>query len=165
VPDLFHLIRELAKGYGPTICIRLRQARQSLKAARERLRCRDHEPKDDASFQAQMAVVDACQAEVEHWEGIRHTSRGHLMRLSLIVHPWRVEDSTPQSSQEVEQQLAAEIEAIETFIETTGLPVKKQMLEKVRKQLADVSALVDLWWQEVASEDQPSMTAHSLKSC
>lgn len=155
VPDLFHLIRELVKGYGPTICIRLRQARQSLKAARERLeRCRDHDPKDDASFQAQMTVVDACQAEVEHWEGIRHTYRGHLMRLSLIVHPWRVEDSTPQRSQEVEQLLAAETRAIETFIETTGLPVKKQMLEKVRKQLADVSALVDLWWQEIHDSAQ-----------
>jgi hypothetical protein len=73
------------------------------------------------------------------------------MRLSLIVHPWQVEDSTPQNSQEVEQQLATEIEAIETFMETTGLPVKKQMLEKVRKQRPNVSALVDLWWQEVAA--------------
>jgi hypothetical protein len=65
------------------------------------------------------------------------------------VHPWRVEDTTPQSSEQVEQRLEAEMEAIEHFMETTGLPVKKQMLEKVRKQLADVSALVDLWWQEV----------------
>jgi hypothetical protein len=154
VPDLFHLIRELVKGYGPTICLRLRQARQSLKAARERLeQCRDGDPNDDASFHAEV-VVEGCQAEVERWEGIRHTYRGHLMRLSLIVHPWRVADSMPQSSQEVEQQLEAEIEAMETCMETTGLPVKKQMLEKVRKQLADISALVDLWWQEVHDSAQ-----------
>jgi hypothetical protein len=149
VPDLFHLIRELVKGYGPAICLGLRQARQALKVARERLeQCRNRDPKSEAVLQAQMEV-EACQAEVEHWESIRHTYRGHLMRLSLIVNPWRIEDSTPQSSEEVEQQLEAEIEAIERFMETTGLPVKKQMLEKVRKQLADISALVDLWWQEV----------------
>jgi hypothetical protein len=154
VPDLFHLIRELVKGYGPTICLRLRQARQSLQVARERLAtCRANDPNSEACLQVQ-ATVEGCQSEVERWEGIRHTYRGHLMRLSLIVHPWRVADSTPQSSQEVEQQLEAEIEAIETFMETTGLPVKKQVLDKVRKQFADLSALVDLWWQEVRQSAQ-----------
>ena len=69
VPDLLHLIRELVKGYGPTICLRLRQGRQTLKAARERLeQCRDHDPKDDASLHAE-AVVEACQAQVERWRG------------------------------------------------------------------------------------------------
>jgi hypothetical protein len=34
-------------------------------------------------------------------------------------------------------------------METTGLPQKKQVLEKGRKQLGDVSAVADLWWQEV----------------
>ena len=149
VPDLFHLIRELVKGYGPAVCLRLRQARQALKAARERLeQCRARDPKGEASFQAQMEV-DTCQADVERWEGVHHTYRGHLMRLSLIVHPWRVEDATPQDAQEVQQQLETQIKAFEDFIETTGLPQKKQVLEKVRKQLGEVSALVDLWWQEV----------------
>jgi len=32
---------------------------------------------------------------------------------------------------------------------TQGLPVKKKALDKVRKPLAGVSALVDLWWQGV----------------
>ncbi len=163
VPDLFHLIRELVKGYGPAIGLRLRQARQALKAARERLdQCRDRAPKSESSLKARMEV-EVCQAEVEHWEGVRHTYRGHLMRLSLIVHPWWIEDSTPQDSQEVEQRLQTEIESIETFMETTGLPVKKQRLEKVRKQLGDLSALVDLWWQEVASQGQPSVIVPKLK--
>ncbi|WP_089937823.1 DUF6399 domain-containing protein [Candidatus Entotheonella palauensis] len=157
IPDLFHLIRELVKGYGPAVCLRLRQARQTLQAARERLeQCRDRDPKGEASFQAQIEV-EACQAEVERWEGIRHTYRGHLMRFSLIVHPWRVEDSTIQNSQEVQQQLEAQIEAFENFVETTGLPEKKKVLEKVRKQLGDISALVDLWWQEVHDSAQSQM--------
>ena len=43
----------------------------------------------------------------------------------------------------------AEIEAIEGLIATHGLPVKKKALAKVRRQLAGLSALVDLWWQGV----------------
>ena len=164
VPDLFHLIRELVKGYGPAVCLRLRQARQALKAARERLdQCRARDPRGEANVQAQMEV-EACQVEVERWEGIHHTYRKHLMRLSLIVHPWRVEDSTPQNSNEVERLLQAETKAIEQFMETTGLPVKKQMLKKVRKQLGDLSALVDLWWQEVRQSVQSQVVVTPMWS-
>jgi hypothetical protein len=35
------------------------------------------------------------------------------------------------------------------LLDTHGLPVKKATLEKVRKQLAGVSALIDFWWQTV----------------
>jgi hypothetical protein len=58
-------------------------------------------------------------------------------------------DSTRHTSQEVERQLRAEVAALEMVIETHGLPVKKAALDKVRKHLAGVSALVDLWWQRV----------------
>lgn len=157
VPDLFHFIHELVKGYGPTICLRLRQARQALKAARERLeQCRADDPKSESSLQAQ-GVLSACQSELERWQAIHQTYRSHLMRLSLIVHPWRLEDSRPQSSGQVSNLLEAEITALESFMETTELPVKKQMLEKVRKQLPDVSALMDLWWQEVYDSAQSQM--------
>ena len=42
-----------------------------------------------------------------------------------------------------------EIQVLETLLETHGLPVKKDTLNKVRKQLAGVSALIDFWWQTV----------------
>ncbi len=80
------------------------------------------------------------------------------------MHPWRVEDSTPQNSNEVEHLLQAEIKAIEQFMETTGLPVKKQVLEKVRKQLGDLSALVDLWWQEVRQSVQSQVVVTPMWS-
>ena len=165
VPDLFHLIHELVKGDGSAVCLRFRQARQALKGARQGLeQCRARDPKDEVSLQAQMEV-EACQAEVERWEDIRHRYRGHLMRLSLIVPPWRVEDSTPQNSKEVEQLLQAEIEVIVHFIETTGLPVKKQRLEQVRKQFREVSALVDLWWHEVHHSAQSQMVLTPAWRC
>jgi hypothetical protein len=49
----------------------------------------------------------------------------------------------------VEEQLGAELKAIETLLETNGLPMKKDTLDKVRKQLAGIAALVDVWWQTV----------------
>ena len=52
----------------------------------------------------------------------------------------------------MEEQLRTELEAIETLLETNGLPMKKDTLDKVRKQLAGISALVDFWWQTVCQE-------------
>jgi hypothetical protein len=55
--------------------------------------------------------------------------------------------------------LRAELKAIETLLETNGLPLKKDTLDKVRKQLAGVSALVDVWWQTVRQDlEQLAMT-------
>jgi hypothetical protein len=103
-------------------------------------------------------VVEATEAEVRRWEGVRSAYRHHLATLSLIVHPWRLVDSTPQTSQDVEKRLHTEVAAIETLVETHGLPLKKKTLEKVRKQLAGVSALVDVWWQGVWQDVTPQMS-------
>ena len=149
IPDVFHLIHDLVKSYSLSLWSRLRQARQALRQAQERLAtCQAVDPSSAEVLQAQ-AVVEASEAEVKRWEGVHRAYRHHLEQLSLIVHPWCLLDSTRQSSADVERQLRAEIAAMETLIETHALPGKKKALDKVRRQLADLSAVVDLWWQRV----------------
>jgi hypothetical protein len=65
--------------------------------------------------------------------------RQHLSNVSRILHPWRLTDSTHQTSKEVEEQLGTELHAIETLLETNGLPRKQDTLDKVRKQLAGIA--------------------------
>jgi hypothetical protein len=145
VPDLFHLLYDLVKGYSLAISRQLKSARQTLSQAQAYLeQC-------EASAQAEVA---AREVEVAHWQQVRDTYRGHLGAMSIQVHPWRLADSTPQSSQEVEAQLAAEVAAIQELLEANGLPVKKKVLDKVRKQLADLAAVLDVWWQEVRQDVQ-----------
>jgi Family of unknown function (DUF6399)/Winged helix-turn-helix DNA-binding len=154
IPDLFHLIHDLVKSYSLAIFSRLRQAQQVLTQARDGLaQCQDSHS-GEAEVQLAQAWVEACEAEVNRWQSVRSAYRTHLESLSLIMHPWRLVDSTRQSAEEVEGQLQAEIVALETLIETHGLPLKKKALDKVRKQLAGVSALVDFWWQSVGQDLQ-----------
>src|SRR6266704_2615237 len=144
IPDLFHLIHELVKSYSLSICGRLRQARQALSQAQEHLRtCQASHP-SGADVQQAQAVVEACEAEVTRWESVHRAYRHHLETVSLLVHPWRLVDSTRQTSEAVERQLQAETRAIEVLIATHGLPVKQKTLDKVRKQLVGVSAFVTL---------------------
>ncbi len=165
IPDLFHLIHELVKSYSLSMHNRLRQARRALIQAREQLKkCQASHPSSVESAQAQV-VVEAREAEVTRWETAHSAYRTHLLHLSLILHPWCLLGSTLQTSEEVERLLQAEIVAIEELIETQGLPAKKKALDKVRRQLAGLAALVDFWWQEVWQDMEQLPLTPMWKSC
>jgi Family of unknown function (DUF6399)/IclR helix-turn-helix domain len=150
IPDLFHLGHDLAKGYSLAIFGRLRQAKRDLEQAKQHL---EKWPKSAQADPAQVAQaqarVAACATSVNHWQEVGRAWRQRLSNVSRILHPWRLADSTRQTSKEVEEQLGTELEAIETLLEANGLPMKHDTLDKVRKQLAGISALVDFWWQTV----------------
>jgi hypothetical protein len=153
IPDLFHLGHALAKGYSLAIFGRLRQAKRDLEQARQRLETVQKDAQGDRVQIAQaQGRVAACATSVTHWKGVGRAWRQHLSNVSRILHPWRLADATCQTSKEVEEQLRAELEAIETLLETNGLPVKKDTLNKVRKQLAGIAALVDCWWQTMRQD-------------
>src|SRR5215510_16287281 len=155
IPDVFPLIHDLVQSYALAICRPLWQARQALHQARESLPTCQASPRSSDEAQPAHAEVEACAAEVERWESVHSAYRHHLETVSLLVHPWRLCHSTPQTSQEVERRLPAAIDAITAFIATHGLPAKQQAVDKVRQQLAGVSALVDVWWQSGWHDVQP----------
>ena len=159
IPDLFHLSHDLAKGYALAIFGRLRQATQALAQAKQRLESLHNSQADRAQVEQAQALVADCELSVRHWQGVHSAWKQHLSNLSRILHPWRLVDSTRQTSLAVEQQLRAELQALEALLATNGLPVKKHILDKVRKQLAGISALVDFWWQTVRQDlEQMAMT-------
>ncbi len=49
----------------------------------------------------------------------------------------------------MERQVRAARAAMETWVETQAVPGKKKALDKVRRQRAALSAVVDVWWQGV----------------
>ena len=153
IPDLFHLAHDLAKSYSLAIFSRLRQAKQELDQATQHLETLSKKsPADPAHIAQAQSQVETCVTSVHHWQAVGKTWRQHLSNLSRIVHPWRLSDSRRQSSREVEEQLQAELKAIQTWLEINRLPVKKETLSKVQKQLGGLSALIDLWWQTVRQD-------------
>ena len=88
-------------------------------------------------------MVDAKQAEVTRWEAAHNTYRGYLMTLSLTLHPFRLTDSAPQTSTQVESQLddGCGDRSGRPALTVTGSP---QAMSKVRKQVPALAALVDI---------------------
>src|SRR6266702_2215828 len=153
IPDVFPLGHDLATGYALAIFGRLRQAKRDLEQAKQRLETLQQNAQAEQAQVAQaQARVAAWATSVHHWQEVGRAWRQHLSNVSDILHPWWLLDSIRQTSTEVEEQLRAELKAIETLLETNGLPRKQDTLDKVRKQLAGISALVDFWWQTVRQD-------------
>lgn len=106
---MLHPSHDLAKGYALAIFGRLQQAKRDLEHAKQHL---ETVQKDAQAEPAQVAqtparVVD-CATSAHHWQEVSSA--------------WRLADSIRQTSKEAEEQLRAELKAIEALIETNGLP-------------------------------------------
>jgi hypothetical protein len=155
MPDCFHGVHDIIKSYALVIGRRLRQARQDRMKAQAALARRQNLPQAAPDNLEVQALIVARQAEVQRWEAMQHTYRHHLERLSLLLHPCRLADSTPQTSAQVESQLHAEVEALEALATRHQLPARHPAMQKVRKQILGLAALVDFWWQGVWQDVEP----------
>jgi hypothetical protein len=147
MPDFFHVVHEIVQSYALAIGQRWRHAQQDLTKAKELLARHQERLQGKQATREARALVEARQAEVARWEQAAHLYRGHWERLSLTRHPFHISGSTPQTSAQVENQLMATVEAIETCARCHQLPVRHAAMTKVRKQVPALAALVAFWWQ------------------
>ena len=96
--------------------------------------------------------VTASQKAVRRWEAIQREYRQRLEALSLTLHPFGINDSAPQTSTQVERRVHAQIEAIEVLAHTQQLPERRAAMQKVKKQVPALAALVDFWWAGVLQD-------------
>jgi hypothetical protein len=152
MPDFFHLMHDIVKSYSLALGQRLKQARQELQKAEDRLRRHHESDTQGEAYREATHQVEVHHAEVTHWEARQQEYRQQLEILSLTLHPFAIDDSAPQTSTQVEARLHAQVEAIEALAHASQLPERQAALTKVKKQLPAVAALVDFWWQGVRQD-------------
>jgi hypothetical protein len=155
MPDFFHVVHDIVKSYSLPMGQRLRQARQALTKAQEALARRQGLRQATQDVSEAQALVEARQADVVRWEEAHHSYRGHLAALSLTLHPFDIADSAPQTSAQIASRLHTVVDAIATWAEHHQLPARHATMQKVRKQVPALAALVDLWWQGVWQDVAP----------
>jgi hypothetical protein len=151
MPDFFHLVHEIVKSYSLAVGRRVSQAHKDLKQA-EAVLVRHPGLAQGAEAKAE---VEARHVEVQRWEEVQRTYRHHLETLSLTLHPFGIADSAPQTSAQVASRLHDAVEAIEAFARRHQLPPHHDAMNKVRKQVPALAALVDFWWQGVGQDLEP----------
>ena len=153
MPDFFHVIHELTKSYSLAIGRHLKQAHQDLTKAQ--MPWRDARAAPTCIMLPQRSQRWWRRAKVQQWEAVQHTYRHHLETLSLTLHPFRIADSTPQTSAQMASQLYAVVDAIEALARCHQLPARPHAMTKVRNQIPALAALVDFWWQGVWQDVEP----------
>jgi hypothetical protein len=100
----------------------VKRALQDLETAEACLQRHQGGDSQSAAHRQATRQVEVAHAEVKRWEGIQHEYRQRLETISLTLHPFRIADSTPQTSQEVGNRVQAQIQAIAALAQTPPLP-------------------------------------------
>ena len=151
-PDVFHLVHDIVKSSSLAIGRQLKPARQEGQKAQDRLqRHQAREPRSPASPEAPRQG-EATQADVRRWEAVQSEDRQRLATRSLTLHPFRIDDSAPQPSTQVDSRGHAQVEAMEALAHTPQWPDRQAAMKKVKKQRPDLAALVDFWWAGVRQD-------------
>ena len=160
MPDFFHCMHDLVKSSALSLARHVRHAHQELTKAEEALSKptgSDGRPQGDSEAQKRVEVK---RAAVQQWEGVQSTYRAHLETISLTLHPFHLHDSSPQTSAQVHSRLHAEVAAMETLAQDHQVPVRHDLLKKVRRQLPALAALIDFWWAGVDQDlEQATISA------
>jgi len=149
MPDCFPCMPDIVKSDSLARARQVRSAHKALRTAEDALARHPGLAQAGQAGAEAKAPVEVRRAEVQHWEEVQHTYRHHLETLSLTLHPFGIADSAPQTSAQVTSRLHAAVEAIEALATRHQVPVRHHTMQKVRKQLPALAALVDFWWQGV----------------
>ncbi|MEM8806631.1 MAG: hypothetical protein AAGF01_11445 [Cyanobacteria bacterium P01_G01_bin.38] len=105
------------------------------------------------NWQAQVmpdeTVGQTIQAELSSIQAAQADFRQHLMRISLELHPFDVETSSAQTTQQVTTKLAQQVTQLKQFKQTHHLKDAPGGIDQFSRQINDFCAVVDVWWQWV----------------
>ncbi len=152
MPDCFHLVHDIVQSYSLALGQRLKQARQELQKAADRLRRHHEGDTRGEAYREATHQVAVHHAEVTHWEARHQEDRQQRDTLSLTLHPFAIDDAAPQTSAQVAARLHPHVEAIEAFAHAAQLPERPAAMTKGKKPWPAVAALVDFWWQGVRQD-------------
>ena len=138
IADLFHAMRKLTRG------LALELDHRSIHLNR---RLRDGKgPETQANAAAGQAAI---QTELARVQQAQADLREHLMHISLTLHPFDVDTHCAQTTQQVSEKLTHQVGALKQFKKAHQLKDAPGGIDQFSRQIGDLSAVVDLWWQWV----------------
>lgn len=135
IADLFHALWELSSGIGRELSTQIFQVNRRLRQLSEA----PENPALQATLQQQQTALMAAQQQFH--QGLR--------QLSLTLHPFSWKSGTVQTTQQVAAQLSDDCQALLQLKIAQHLPDQEGSIAKFERQIQDLSAVVDLWWQWV----------------
>jgi len=150
IPDLFHALHEVVKLFGARFARKAASLQRKItqtQLALETFRQQGKSPAHIAQYEQALTELRAAHTVILEGQTRYYDA---LHAISLLVHPFAHECPQPQSAKEVETAVMQTLETLQILAEEYDIADSKQRLKKVRTQVPDIAAHIDLWWLWVA---------------
>lgn len=144
--DLFHAQYEISKWLGCALHGKVGRACKRLKEAEARLASLKAKEVEPEKIIAQAQRIQQCQEELSGLEADQQAYSETQRSVSAAVHAFSLVDNTPQTSAQVESQLAEQVQHFEQIAEDQAVSDKRDAVGKFKRQIKDVASSVDAWW-------------------
>lgn len=135
IADLFHALFELSKSIGWELNYLTNRIDKQIKAARN-----NHKPPE---LIEQLEIEQSLlQCSAQKYQDCCH-------RLSTSLHPFRVTDSSPQTTLQVQTLFDQEIHQLKALKKTHRLKDQRDSINKLVRQVKELASIVDIWWSWV----------------
>jgi hypothetical protein len=146
IPDLFHAMHDLVKLMGSRFSTRLNRGHTKLSKALVTAALLRETGKSPETLQQHEQMIATLQAEQQQLLDGQRRYYEVLHALSAAVHPFSLIKPRPQTSSEVMDCLFDLLETLDTLREEYGIADSKNRIKKVRRQVEEIAAVIDLWW-------------------
>lgn len=143
IPDLFHASHEIVKLFGLNLNRKKAAIQQEIAKAMVKLALLKELSQDVYTQEAIIKELETQQLEIG--KGIS-TYHDILHRLSIMMHPFDIKDSSKMTSAMIEVLLYEIEQEAQDLKEKHGISNKKDHLEKFKKQIEGMASLIDTWW-------------------
>ena len=144
--DLFHGEYEITKWLGLAFRRQLGQVKKQLERTKKKLdvlRKTDSEPKD---IQEQTRKIEQHEAKLRMLHSGKDDYQGALWEISKAVHPFTLEESNPQTSEQVEDVLNKQVQNLRIIADNHTISDSQGSLDKLERQIKDIVCIVPAWW-------------------
>ena len=146
IPDLFHASNEIVKLLGLSLNRKYAAVQDKIAKATATLSLLIELSKGISEIEKQQLVVKNLNKEQQIIESAISRYKEVLHKLSKIVHPFDITDTSKQTSDQVQILLMKLPEVVKKILNDCGIIDKKDRLSKFAKQIEAIASLIDAWW-------------------
>ncbi len=143
IPDLFHASHELVKLFGLNFNRKKAQIQKELAKQLAALELLKNSMKDTSAQEILIKELKKQEVKIEKGMSSYHNI---LHKLSLLIHPFNIEDSSKMVSAVVLIRLYKLLKDAEELRDEHNITSKKDHLKKFKNQVKDMASLIDAWW-------------------
>ncbi len=144
--DLFHGVHEITKWLGLAFCRQSGKILKKLKKAKDGLAVLQTTDAKAEDIQEKLREIKQYETELKTVQSGKEHYQDTLREISKAVHPFTVEDSRQQTSEQVENALNEQAQKLREIAENHDISDSQGSLDKFIRQIKDIACGVTAWW-------------------